>query len=209
MIERTVAPIAGDGTEPVRERIGVFGGTFDPVHVGHVCAAAETRWALALDRVLLVVAGDPWQKHGRVGASASDRLAMVRAAAEGVSGIEASAIEVERDGPTYTVDTLRTLAGPSRDLFLVVGADVAPRLDTWREPEAIAALATLVVVERSGETSAPPPGALWRVQRVPVTRVDTSSSILRARLGAGGPVDGLVPAAVVRLISERHLYTSP
>ena len=208
MVEPSDAPIAVDGTEPAHERIGVFGGTFDPVHVGHVCAAAETRAALALDRVLLVVAGDPWQKHGVVVASAADRLAMVRAACVGIDGVEASALEVERAGPSYTVDTLRALEGRRRELFLMVGADVPPRLDTWHEPGAISALATLVVVERAGELGGPPPGSGWRVERVPVTRVDAASSTLRTRLAAGGPVDGLVPPAVVRLIRERRLYTS-
>src|SRR4051795_6836930 len=98
------------------ERLGVFGGTFDPVHGGHVVVAAETRSQLGLDRVLLVVAGDPWQKRGKVVASAADRLALVAAAVEGIEGVEGSAIEVERHAPSVTADTLEALAGPDREL---------------------------------------------------------------------------------------------
>ncbi len=103
--------------------IGVFGGTFDPVHVGHIIAAAETRAMLSLDRVLFVVAGDPWQKRGRVVASAADRLALVEAAVDGIDGLEASAVEVERPGPSVTADTLEALAAPDNELFLMLGAD--------------------------------------------------------------------------------------
>src|ERR671911_548860 len=96
------------------ERVGVFGGTFDPVHVGHVVAAVDARAALGLDRVLMVVAGDPWQKRGEVVAAAADRLELVAAAVEGVDGVEASAIEVERGEPSVTYDTLGGLAGRAR-----------------------------------------------------------------------------------------------
>src|SRR5436309_7640616 len=98
------------------ERIGVFGGTFDPVHVGHVVVASETRAALGLDRVLLVVAGDPWQKRDQVVASARDRLLLVEAAVGEVDGVEASALEIERGTPSVTADTLEALAGPHREL---------------------------------------------------------------------------------------------
>jgi nicotinate-nucleotide adenylyltransferase len=188
-----------------RERIGVFGGTFDPVHVGHVVAAVEARRALDLDRVLLVVAGDPWQKRGVVVARAADRLAMVEAAVEGIEGLEACAVEIERPGPTYTADTLEALSAPDRDLFLVVGADVAATLDTWAGIERIPALATLVVVERAGV----PPAALgpeWRVERVVIPQIGVSSTDLRARAARGWPLDGLVPPGAVRMVQERGLY---
>lgn len=194
---------------PGVERLGVLGGTFDPVHVGHVVAAAEVRHALRLDRVLLVVAGDPWQKRGQVAAAAADRLAMVRAAVEGIDGLEASALEVDRPGPTYTADTLRALSGPGRELFLVVGADIPDGITGWHAVDAVRDLATLAVVERAGEVGREPAGGGWRVVHVPITRVDVSSRDLRDRLAAGGPVDGLVPPAVVHLIRERHLYTRP
>src|SRR6266540_576411 len=135
----------------VDERIGVFGGTFDPVHVGHIVGAVEARRALALDRVVLVPAGDPWQKRGSVAATGADRLAMVQAATEDIDGLEVSLLEVERDGPSYTYQTLEALSAPDRELFLIVGADVAATMHSWVGIERLPALATLVVVDRTGD----------------------------------------------------------
>lgn len=189
------------------ERLGVFGGTFDPVHVGHVVVATESRAQLALDRVLLVVAGDPWQKRGNVVASAADRLALVAAAVDGVDGVEASAIEIERDAPSVTADTLEALTAPDRELFLVLGADAVANMGTWRRVEETRDLATVVVVERAGDAHSEPPGSGWRVQRVAIPRLDIASTDLRERLRRGRPIDGLVPPAVVRAIHTRGLYT--
>jgi nicotinate-nucleotide adenylyltransferase len=189
------------------ERIGVFGGTFDPVHVGHVVVATETRSQLGLDRVLLVVAGDPWQKRGRVVASAADRLALVETAVDGIDGVEASAIEIERGQPSVTADTLEALVVPGRELFLVLGADAVANMPTWRRLEETRDLATVVVVERAGDVHSEPPGPGWRVERVAIPRLDISSTELRERWGEGRPVDGLVPAEVVREIARRGLYT--
>ena len=189
------------------ERLGVFGGTFDPVHVGHVVVATESRSQLALDRVLLVVAGDPWQKRGKVVASAADRLALVVAAVDGVEGVEASAIEIERDAPSVTAETLEALTAPGRELFLVLGADAVANMGTWRRLEETRDLATVVVVERAGDAHSEPPGSGWRVQRVAIPRLDIASTDLRERLGSGRPIDGLVPPAVVRTIRARGLYT--
>ncbi len=189
------------------ERLGVFGGTFDPVHVGHVVVATESRAQLALDRVLLVVAGDPWQKRGNVVASAADRLALVDAAVDGVEGVEASAIEIEREAPSVTADTLEALTAPDRELFLVLGADAVANMGTWRRLEETRDLATVVVVERAGDAHSEPPGSGWRVQRVAIPRLDIASTDLRERLRSGRPIDGLVPPAVVRTIRTRGLYT--
>ena len=189
------------------ERLGVFGGTFDPVHVGHVVVATESRAQLALDRVLLVVAGDPWQKRGQVVASAADRLALVTAAVKEVEGVEASAIEIERNAPSVTADTLEALTAPDRELFLVLGADAVANMATWRRLEETRDLATVVVVERSGDMHSEPPGAGWRVQRVAIPRLDIASTDLRERLRGGRPIDGLVPPAVVHTIHTRGLYT--
>ena len=189
------------------ERLGVFGGTFDPVHVGHVVVATETRAQLGLDRVLLVVAGDPWQKRGRVVASADDRLALVEAAVDGIDGVEASALEIERDAPSITADTLEALRAPHRDLYLVLGADAVANMPTWKRLEETRDLATVVVVERAGDAHAEPPGAGWRVERVAIPRLDIAATDLRDRLAEHRPVDGLVPAAVVREIRSRGLYT--
>jgi nicotinate-nucleotide adenylyltransferase len=188
------------------ERLGVFGGTFDPVHTGHVVVASEVRSVLALDRVLLVPAGDPWQKRGRVVASAADRLALVERAVAEVEGVEASAIEVEHHGASVTADTLEALAAPDRELFLVLGADTVANMGTWRRLDDTRHLATVVVVERDGERAVPP-GDGWKVEHVTIPRLDISSTDLRARLADGRPVDGLVPAPVVREIRARGLYT--
>jgi len=193
---------------PAVERLGVLGGTFDPVHVGHLVAAAEVRSSLGLDRVLLVPAGDPWQKRGAVVASAAERAEMADLAVDGVDGVEVSRIEVERQGATVTADTLEALARAGRELFLVLGADAAANMPTWRRLDETRPLATVVVTERAGE-KAEPPGPGWRWEHVGIPRLDISSSDLRARLASGHPVDGLTPAAVVRFIRERGLYTRP
>jgi nicotinate-nucleotide adenylyltransferase len=193
----------------VGERIGVLGGTFDPVHVGHVVAAADARSALHLDRVLLVVAGDPWQKRGQVVASGPDRLALVRAAVAGLDGIEACDVEVERPGPSVTADTLETLAAPGRSFFLLLGADAVANMPTWKRLDETRDLATVVVVERAGDSHTEPPGPGWRFERLSIPRLDVSSSDVRARLAAGRPVDGLLPSAVIAEIRARGLYTAP
>lgn len=188
--------------------IGVLGGTFDPVHIGHLVVAVEARYQLGLDRVLLVVANDPWQKRGsRTMTPAADRLAMTRAAVEGLVGIEVSSLEVDRGGPSYMVDTLTTLRSlyPGTQLLLIVGADVAAQLDTWDRATELPALASLVVACRDGAPAeVVPPG--WTVVNLPVPRLDVSSSELRERLRGGRPVDFLVPEAVMRCIEQRGLY---
>jgi nicotinate-nucleotide adenylyltransferase len=188
-----------------RERIGVLGGTFDPIHVGHVVAASDCRARLGLDAVLLVVAGDPWQKRGQVVASAADRLAMVEAAVETIEGLEASAVEVDREGASVTADTLEVLARPGRELHLLLGADAVAKMSTWRRLEETKALATVAVIERAGE-HADPPGDGWTVEHVTIPRLDVSSTEVRERCASGVPIDGLVPPAVVRLIADRGLY---
>jgi len=188
--------------------VGILGGTFDPVHVGHLVVASDARAALDLDRVLLVVAGDPWQKRGEVVAGPRDRLALVAAAVVGIDGLVASAVEVNREGPSVTADTLEALASPGRELFLLLGADAVANMETWRRLDDTKLLATIVVVEREGE-HAEPPGDGWAVQHFSVPRFDVSSTDIRTRLAARRPIHGLVPAAVVREIAERGLYAEP
>ena len=194
---------------PGAPRIGVLGGTFDPVHVGHLVAALEARQALGLDRMLLVVANDPWQKSGsRPVTPAEDRYAVVAAAVEG-TGLEASRLEIDRGGPSYTADTVAELAAshPGAGLFLVVGADVAGELGTWKRVEELVGAVTLVIVERGGVAGvADPPG--WTVQRLRIPALEISSSDLRARLATGRNVDFLVPEAAIRCIRSRGLYAS-
>ena len=189
------------------QRVGVFGGTFDPVHVGHIVAAVDTRTAVGLDQVLMVVAGDPWQKRGEVAAPAADRFALVAAALEGIDGIEPSDVEIKRVGPSITYDTLAAISAHGRELFLVLGSDAVRNMPTWRKLEETRDLATLVIVERAGDAHAEAPLPGWPVERVTIPRLDIASSDLRARLAAGRPIHGLVPPAVVRAIAERGLYT--
>ena len=201
---RTLAGV----TATQRERIGIFGGTFDPPHVGHLVAAVNARHEARLDRLLLVVANEPWQKSGlRDLTPASDRLAMVQAAVDGVAGLEASDLEICRGGPSYTADTLETLRAqdPSRDLFLVLGSDAAAGLPTWEGVDRIRKLARIVLVERPGsEGGRPPEGFDYEVVSVPL--LDISSTDVRARCVDGRPLDYLLTRGVVDCIRRRRLY---
>jgi nicotinate-nucleotide adenylyltransferase len=188
-------------------RIGLFGGTFDPIHSGHIEVAEAVRSALGLDRMLVVVANDPWQKQDRPVSPAEDRFALVVAALADRPGLEASRTELDRGGPSYTIDTVRTVLTdePDAEVVVVVGADVVASIDSWHDHEALRDLVTLAVVDRPGVATAdPPPG--WRSVRVACTPVDVSSTALRSALEAGEAVDGLVPDAVIRGIVERDLY---
>jgi nicotinate-nucleotide adenylyltransferase len=189
------------------ERLGILGGTFDPVHVGHLAAAAAARHALRLDRVLLVVAADPWQKRGTVVAPADARYEMVAAALEGADGLEPSRLELDRPGPTYTVDTVAALRADERELFLIVGADVAATLPTWHRVEELRTAVTLAVVDREGEPALQPPAG-WRAERIALPGLDVSSTELRRRVAAGEPIEFLVPMPAVRVIRARDLYTA-
>jgi nicotinate-nucleotide adenylyltransferase len=192
------------------ERIGLFGGTFDPIHVGHLVAAVNARHALELDRVILMVANVPWQKAGqRAVTKAEERFALVEEAVGGVPGLEAGRLELDRGGESYTADTLEELAVfyPGADLFLIIGWDVANELTTWDRWEEIQRLATLVVVNRPG---AGRPRGLdgdgWRVCEVTVPNLEISSTDLRARAVDGRPFDYLVPEAAVNFIRSHGLY---
>jgi nicotinate-nucleotide adenylyltransferase len=186
------------------ERIGIVGGTFDPVHVGHLMDAAAARHQLGLDRVLVVVARDPWQKRERVIAPAEIRYDMLVAALDGVSGIDASRIELERDGPTYTIDTVEQLASPERELFLVLGSDVAAGLSSWHRVDDLRERVTLAIVDREPSPFPAPSG--WKVVRVRVPRLELSSTDLRDRVAAGEPIDFLVPTAAARILRAHNLY---
>jgi nicotinate-nucleotide adenylyltransferase len=186
----------------------VFGGTFDPPHVGHLVAAVNARHEARLDRVLLVVANEPWQKTGfRDLTAADDRLAMVAAAVDGVEGLEASDLEIRRGGPSYTTDTLEQLhdEDPHRELFLILGSDAAAGLPTWEHTERLRELATIVLVERPGaEGERPPQGYRYEVVSVPL--LDVSSTEVRARVAEGRPLDYLLTPGVIRCVHDRGLY---
>jgi nicotinate-nucleotide adenylyltransferase len=194
------------GSEP-SEKIGILGGTFDPVHVGHLMDASAARHQLGLDRVLVVPARDPWQKHGSVVAPAEARYEMLAAALDGAVGLEASRIELDRDGPTYTIDTAEHLTAPGRELVLVMGSDVAASLASWHRVDELRKLVTLAIVDRDGATLPDPDG--WRVVRVAVPRMQLSSTDLRRRVAAGEPIDFLVPMPAVRVLRAYGLYANP
>jgi nicotinate-nucleotide adenylyltransferase len=191
-------------------RLGIFGGTFDPPHVGHLVTAVNVRHDLALDRVLLVVNDQPWQKIGtRDITPAADRYAMVEAAVGSVEGLEASRIEIDRGGMSYTADTLRLLdEGHDRQLFVILGSDAAVGLRTWERADEVRKLATIVVVERPGTHEAEPPTG-WSWVCVEVPRLEVSSTDLRARIADGRPLDYLLTPDVIATIERLGLYRSP
>jgi nicotinate-nucleotide adenylyltransferase len=191
-------------------RVGVFGGTFDPVHVGHLVAAVNVRHALDLDVVLLVVANRPWQKVGsRTVTPAEDRLAVVEAAVGEVPGVEASGLELDRGGISYTADTLAAIQeeDPGADLVLVIGADVAGSLHTWERVAEVRSRCRLAIVNRPG-APAPAVPAGWRADVIEIPALEVSSTDLRARMADGRPLDYLVPEAAVREVRRRGLYDS-
>jgi nicotinate-nucleotide adenylyltransferase len=191
--------------------VGLLGGTFDPPHCGHVAAARSAVRALSLDRLLLVVANEPWQKVPlRSVTAAADRLALVETMVPLVPGAEVSRLEIDRGGPSYTADTVDQLRadaaarGTTLDLYLIVGADLVTGLDTWQRVDDLRSSVTLAVVARPRSVAPQPPG--WRVVQVEDDMVDVSSSEVRDRLERGLPVTGLVPDAVIRCIRARGLY---
>lgn len=186
-------------------RLGVFGGSFDPVHHGHLIVAAAARDALALDEVRLVPAGEQPFKAGQHVAAAADRLRMLELAVAGAPGLVVDPRECRRPGPSYTVETLRELRAefPAASLSLLVGADAARDFPQWRAADEIPLLAEVVVLTRPGTRAAVPAG-VGRVLEVPA--VDISATAVRERVRAGRSVRFLVPDAVARFIAERRLY---
>lgn len=190
------------------ERVGILGGTFDPPHVGHTAMAQGVRRALGLDRVLFIVANVPWQKASdQVVTAAEDRFAMVSAALAGEEGLEASRLEIDRGGVTYTVDSLEQLRRerPGDELFLIIGADVVVRLASWHRADELDAMCAIVAVPRPGAPRSNRPGVQW----VEVATPDVSSTTVRARVAAGDSIDDLVAPAVRVLIASRGWYRRP
>ena len=187
-------------------RTGVFGGTFDPPHLGHLIAAADAHRALALDRVVWVPSAQPPHKAGRVRTPAATRLEMVRAAVAGDPRFAVDALELERPGPSYSADTLRELRErePAGELFFLLGADALRDLPGWHRPDEIARLARLAVLFREGdETRAAGPYAALPVA---VTRVDVSATDVRRRAARGEPIRYLVPEPVRAIVEREGLY---
>ena len=191
-------------------RIGVFGGTFDPPHVGHLALAEWAREALDLDRVLFVPAARPPHKRGKRMSPAGDRLAMTRLAVRGNRAFAVSAIEVRRTGPSYTVDTLRALARahPGAAFWLLMGEDSLREFHTWHAPEAILELARLAVAARPGVRASRGPARFprGRVVWLRNPELPISSSEIRRRARAGRSVRYWVPDAVARYLAAHRIY---
>jgi nicotinate-nucleotide adenylyltransferase len=188
-------------------RLGIFGGSFDPPHVGHLLAAVDAVEALALDRLIFVPARVQPLKAGRAHATGPQRLEMVRLLVEGNPLLEVDPVELERDGLSFTVDTLTTFAGryPAAERFLLVGADVLSTFRKWREPERIVQLAMLAVLQRNDET--PDLSSVGgRAVVLPTRRIDVSSTEIRERVAAGKSIRGFVPDAVFAYIMAERLY---
>jgi nicotinate-nucleotide adenylyltransferase len=191
-------------------RIGLYGGTFDPIHLGHLRAAENAREELGLDRVAFVPAALPPHRGAPLSA-ATDRLAMARLATAPYAAFEAWDHELRRDGPSYTIETVEALvaAHPADSFVLVVGSDTWPEIPTWREPERLLALVEVAVVDRPGYASAPPvppfPGGRG-ARRVGGPGLPLSASAIREHARAGRSVRFLVPDPVLDYIGERGLY---
>ena len=197
-------------TSTAPTRIGILGGTFDPPHNGHVAAAVAARSQLGLDEVVLMVANEPWQKVGDRDVTPADvRLEMTSALAEESVGIRAGDLEIRRGGPTFTVDTLEEILAeqPGAEIFLIVGADTASRIDTWHRARDLVRLSTIVIVNRDNSTSTVSEFLQEaHVLHVIMKPVDVSSSDIREVVARGESVEGLTSPAVAELIRERGLY---
>ena len=191
-------------------RIGIFGGSFDPPHVGHLLAASDAAEALGLDTLVFVPARLSPFKEGVTVTGGSDRLAMVRLLVGDDPRFAVDPIEIDRDGLSYTVDTLATYADrhPRAELFLLVGEDVLPGFPLWREPERIRRLARLVVLRRTTDEGQELPESLRADPPVtlPTRRIDVSSTEVRQRARAGRSLRGFVPEAVAAYIERGRLY---
>ncbi|NLV73226.1 MAG: nicotinate (nicotinamide) nucleotide adenylyltransferase [Chloroflexi bacterium] len=203
-------------SEPVR-RVGLFGGSFDPIHLGHLCIAEDARDVLGLDRVILMPTWiSPFKRH-LVIASAADRLAMTRLATADNAHFEVSTMELEREGISYTVDTLRALhehLGAGVALTVIMGADTLVTLPAWHKARALIGLARIAWYPRSGTTpdlaalERDLPGLNARLDQLPALLIDISSTAVRTRLAEGRSIRYLVPDAVCHYIAEHGLYGS-
>jgi nicotinate-nucleotide adenylyltransferase len=198
-------------------RLGILGGTFDPVHRGHVALAGAARAEMGLDRVLFVPAGQPWRKADRQISSAEHRLAMLRLALEGDETFEIAMLELEREGSSYAADTLEALRRdrPNDELFFILGEDALLDLPNWARPGRILELAVLAVARRAGveqkaleETVRRLPGLLDRAVWLKMPLVDVSGTEIRDRVRRGLPIGDLMPRVVEAYIREHRLYAA-
>lgn len=196
-------------------RLGILGGTFDPVHRGHLLLAAAASDEVGLDRVVFVPAGQPWRKADRHITSAEHRLAMLQLALEGDETFEIATLELEREGPSYAADTLEVLRRdhPEDELFFILGEDALADVPNWVHPERILELATLVVARRAGveqgaveEAGQRLAGLLDRVVWLKMPLLDVTATAVRERVRRGLPIGDLMPPAVEAYVREHELY---
>jgi len=196
--------------------IGVLGGTFDPIHMGHLIIAEETRVRLALAEVLFIPAGEPWLKTNNYISPAEHRVQMVRLAIAGEPSFKLSMMEVERPGPSYTVDTIAELKdqiGAGDKLFFILGWDNLMQLPQWREPSRLAQMCCLVAVPRVGypppdlnTLEAAIPGLSQSIVMLDAPQIEISSSEIRSRVARGLSIHHLVPEPVEKYIRQHGLY---
>ncbi len=196
--------------------VGILGGTFDPVHLGHLSIADAAMEQASLERVLFIPAGHPRLKQAEPSASVEHRLEMVGLATASNPRFQVCGIEAHRPGPTYTVDTLVELSaklGPTADLFFILGMDVLGQLDKWKDPERVLELCQLLVLDRPGEQDfdwpdfySRVPEVEGRVQTVSAPMIDVSATEIRRKAAAGEDLAGQTPDSVVKYIREQGLY---
>jgi nicotinate-nucleotide adenylyltransferase len=190
-------------------RLGIMGGTFDPIHHGHLVAASEVAHLFALDEVVFVPTGQPWMKEGRKTSAAEDRYLMTVIATASNPAFSVSRVDIERPGKTYTIDTLREMReihGPDVELFFITGADALSEILSWRDADELFNLAHFIGCTRPGHNLADPglPGGGVSLVEVPALAI--SSTECRERVRAGEPVWYLVPDGIVQYINKRGLY---
>ncbi|MCY0944378.1 MULTISPECIES: nicotinate-nucleotide adenylyltransferase [Streptomyces] len=195
-------------TGPVKRRLGVMGGTFDPIHHGHLVAASEVAALFHLDEVVFVPTGEPWQKSQGAVSAAEDRYLMTVIATASNPQFSVSRIDIDRGGPTYTIDTLRDLKAQNddADLFFITGADALAQILTWRNADELFSLAHFIGVTRPGHVLTDDGLPEGGVSLVEVPALAISSTDCRARVAKADPVWYLVPDGVVRYIDKRELY---
>jgi nicotinate-nucleotide adenylyltransferase len=191
------------------QRIGVMGGTFDPIHHGHLVAASEVAQVFTLDEVVFVPTGQPWQKENRKVSPSEDRYLMTVIATASNPRFSVSRIDIDRGGPTYTIDTLRDLRverGDEAELFFITGADALAQIMSWQDVNELFALAHFVGVTRPGHQLTGDGLPEDKVSLVEVPALAISSTDCRQRVGRGEPIWYLVPDGIVQYIAKRRLY---
>lgn len=202
---RTTRTADGNGGQ----RLGIMGGTFDPIHHGHLVAASEVAHAFSLDEVVFVPTGQPWQKEGRDVAPAEDRYLMTVIATASNPRFSVSRADIDRPGPTYTIDTLRDLRkdrGAEAEFFFITGADALAQLISWQNAEELLSLAHFVGCTRPGHRLSVPGLPDGNVSLIEIPALAISSTECRERVRAGEPIWYLVPDGIVQYIAKRRLY---